>query len=735
MLTPENILAFAGLVLGFSFLIFVHELGHFVVAKLVGIKCTQFAIGFGQALVSYRKGIGFRIGSTEPEYEKLIEQKLGQHKDVLSDDREMTSDIPMSKRHAEDYPDERVDTAAAELGLGETEYRLNWMPLGGYVKMLGQEDMDPGARSSHPRSFNSKSIMARFWVLSAGVIMNMIFGAILLAIAFSPQQGVQFPAPVVGGVGPGSPAETTYPVGHEDPAFRGMQVGDRIVAINGRPADDFMDVRLATALGKAGEAVEFEIEREIDGTATRLVYPIVPAVSPGDGLLSAGVAPSPSLKVGAVRRDGKRQAGVSVYGPNLDAGITPGMVVVEADGQAITEYAQLHRRMIAAQGRDVAITLLDEETGQRADGVARATPRLTTRAGEPHNLLGFRPATMIAPASNSKLKDKAEPRDIVARLGSAVYPDVEALSDAVKAADEQIEVVVYRDGQEIDLGKAPLVGGKLQVNLMPTEDAPIISDVMDDSPAAAMAKAYETIPAGSRIVSVNGQQVEDWSAVQRELMASASAWLAEADSDGAEDSPKREPLAVLMEIEIAVAGRPVEAMTLSLDTEAAELAAKAGWYDAPRLGLEVLNVLVVGDNLAQATTIGVEKTHEFMLQTYVTLARLFQGSVKISHLRGPVGIVDEGTKIATRGFPYLLFFLGLISVNLAVINFLPIPIVDGGHVVFLIIEKIKGSPVGPKVQTYASLAGLAVIGFVFLTTLYYDVGRLGVLDWFTGLFS
>ena len=59
------IIAFLGLVLGFGFLVFVHELGHFVVAKWVGIKCTQFAIGFGPSIVAWRKGIGFRPGSTE----------------------------------------------------------------------------------------------------------------------------------------------------------------------------------------------------------------------------------------------------------------------------------------------------------------------------------------------------------------------------------------------------------------------------------------------------------------------------------------------------------------------------------------------------------------------------------------------------------------------------------------------------------------------------------------------
>ena len=146
-LMDNPLFTFILIVLGFGFLIFVHELGHFLVAKMVGIKTTQFAIGFGHSLLTWRKGIGFRVGTTEPEYEK------------------------------------RIKEGADPKTLGETEYRLNYIPLGGYVKMLGQEDMDPSARSNDPRAFNNKSVSARFAVISAGVIMNIIFGMIFFVIA------------------------------------------------------------------------------------------------------------------------------------------------------------------------------------------------------------------------------------------------------------------------------------------------------------------------------------------------------------------------------------------------------------------------------------------------------------------------------------------------------------------------------------------------------------------------
>src|SRR4029450_9347986 len=71
-----------------------------------------------------------------------------------------------------------------------------------------------------------------------------------------------------------------------------------------------------------------------------------------------------------------------------------------------------------------------------------------------------------------------------------------------------------------------------------------------------------------------------------------------------------------------------------------------------------------------AIRMGLSETHRVMMMTYLTFARLFEGTVKVEHLKGPVGIAHLGTRIASRGIVWLLFFMALISVNLAVVNFL-----------------------------------------------------------------
>src|ERR1041385_2891573 len=135
------------LIFGFGFVIFFHELGHFFAAKWVGIKVEQFAVGFGQAMVSWRKGMGFKLGSSTARYEELVSTGQGEN-------------------------------------IGETEYRLNWIPLGGYVKMLGQDDLRPNAQQDDPRAYNQKSIGARMFVVSAGVIMNILLAGIGFMVLF-----------------------------------------------------------------------------------------------------------------------------------------------------------------------------------------------------------------------------------------------------------------------------------------------------------------------------------------------------------------------------------------------------------------------------------------------------------------------------------------------------------------------------------------------------------------------
>ena len=102
------------------------------------------------------------------------------------------------------------------------------------------------------------------------------------------------------------------------------------------------------------------------------------------------------------------------------------------------------------------------------------------------------------------------------------------------------------------------------------------------------------------------------------------------------------------------------------------------------------------------------------------MALLLTGRLSIKNLRGPPGIVSEGMKIAESGPAQFLAFLGFLSVNLAVLNFLPIPVLDGGHMVWLIWEGVTRKKPNENLVIAATYVGLAMIILLMLTVMYLD---------------
>src|SRR5215216_567711 len=120
----SSILGYVLLALGFGFVVFWHELGHFLAAKWAGVKVEQFAVGFGQALLAWRKGFGLRVGTTTKEYKKRLEAHVAAKRANQAGTESGSGD----KHEANEL---ELAEASRELGISETEYRLNWIPLGG----------------------------------------------------------------------------------------------------------------------------------------------------------------------------------------------------------------------------------------------------------------------------------------------------------------------------------------------------------------------------------------------------------------------------------------------------------------------------------------------------------------------------------------------------------------------------------------------------------------------------
>ncbi|MHC5024340.1 MAG: site-2 protease family protein [Planctomycetota bacterium] len=696
------------IIVGFGLLIFVHELGHFAAAKWAGIRTEAFAIGMGHVVVSWRKGVGFAVGST--------------HRKVVA--------------AAGKAPAELSDEELARHGIGETEYSLRWLPIGGFVKMLGQDDLDPAAVSRHPRSFNACPVSRRMVVVSGGVIMNLILAAALFIVAF--MVGVRFEAAIVGDVASTMPAGEVAPLNGEALGVTvvGLQPGDRVLEVNGKPTKTFADLQIAAAMSRPDEALTLSVER--DGLDEPLRFKLMPEKDPRTGLLGIGVAPGSSNALQAKDPGGLIAELLAETG--LDAaGVTLGMELVEADGRAITTYEQLQRIMEQSDGRAIATRWSGPETGVAVEATLEVEPVFQLlRYPELSDdgvrdfelgLYGLVPLVKVARVpEKSRNADVLQAGDVILRVNSQHGPRDRQVREMLQEIDDgAVEVEILRDGRPMTV-RPTVRQGMLNVYLTAATELPIIAAPMTeilapDPEASGVAKtvrapapaaALDLLPR-TRLDAVDGIAIEDWNGFRRALRDRTA---------GARDAGT----GVTVELTVMMPRREREQVTLPWTLDAAEITSlhALGWTAGlPSAAFEPVYTLRTAEgNPARAIVMGVEETHKLIVMTYLTIDRLFRGTVGVEQLRGPVGIVHIGTKIADRGFTYLIFFLAMISVNLAVINFLPLPIVDGGLFLYLIYEKLKGRPPSVAFQNAATIVGLFLIGTVFLVVTWNDVVRL-----------
>jgi regulator of sigma E protease len=228
--------------------------------------------------------------------------------------------------------------------------------------------------------------------------------------------------------------------------------------------------------------------------------------------------------------------------------------------------------------------------------------------------------------------------------------------------------------------------------------------VQGGAPTAAAALELGAL---ARIDSVGGVPVTDWASLRAALRASAPA-------GGA--SMQVKPFGVDAARTVSIVISPDDAKALQ----------SLGWMlPLPLEAFDpLMTTLSAHGNPLRAAAMGFQETGKLVVLTWLTLDRLVRGTVPVDQLRGPVGIVHVGVRVADRGFMYLVFFLAMISVNLAVLNFLPLPIVDGGLFLYLAYEAVRGRPPSVRFQNAATMAGLLLLGSLFVVTFYNDVMRL-----------
>lgn len=792
---------------GFGLIIFLHELGHYLAARWAGIRVLAFALGFGPALFSWRKGLGFRRGSTEREVQKLL--------DAASDEAPPgpKRDAARAKLKGQSVPGTGPDSKGHP-GVSPTEYRFNILPLGGYVKMLGQDDADPTARSDAPDSYQNCKPVKRMVVISAGVIFNVITAAILFVIVFT--AGLKTEAPIIGFVNPGSPASKAPAQQHiaqghiaqegkdtlpaREPA--GLLAGDEVIAINGELVHSFKDITLAVAMAAKNQPVELTVRRlNSAGASEEKTLRVTPEPDEGSRLLAIGVGPASSTTLAG---DGRQTS----FPPSVQAaferagfaGVKPGDRLeavlggeqgIKGPGDQGTEgsrqetektpsaplstphaslstarvdlYTHLEAAAKGSGGRPIPVRIISAA----APGVASAaaSPRVVNvapiaelqsevydapsiggssnvrRKGVVEHLAGLSMPMGVQAVSEKGEASGLKPGDVFALLGDVQWPtQPEGILEIKKRAGRTIPVMVWRmTGEGPRFVKLDNVmvhadnGGTIGFTPAPanTLDLPnaqggatltqtiggIITASWPSGAPGHFSGVTLNIPAGSVITAVNATPVTTLTQFREALRA-------EAIKAGGSLTVK---LTFRGLNKLGVLEDEANARTIdwALSESEREAIVKLSWRFPLSPGdFELVQTTLRADGLFGAIKMGLHETKNAMTMTYITFARLFQGTVKVEHLRGPVGIAHAGTLIADKGLIWLLFFMGIISINLAVVNFLPLPIVDGGHFLFLVYEQITGKPVSVAVQNITTIAGLGLIVVVFLVVTYNDVMRL-----------
>lgn len=639
--------------LGLGLVIFFHELGHFAVAKWCDVHVERFSIGFGPILWRYQGR--------------------------------------------------------------ETEYALSAIPFGGYVKMLGQDDVDPGQLASEdvaqdPRSYSAKPVRQRMAIISAGVAMNVITGLLFFATAFG--LGVEQPVPVLGSVQPGYPAWKA-----------GLQPGDRVTRINDREIDSFNDLMRGIALSKG--AIEMELVR---GERSFQV-----TLQPNESGLrrKIGAAPIDSLKlidppdptIGAVDPD--------TPAAKAEPPFQPGDEIQRVDGTEVRNAA--HLKEILARKREQTVTFSVQRKGStggtetveipvepqpfRTLGIWTDIGRITAiRQDSPAARSGFRVGDKIARVGDRDVGTDVHPLKLPDLLASRHGQEVvvTVIRQAEDGGKREVEITVVPNDvpgwTEPPMGE----GGPLSVpalglayNLIPT-----VLKVTPGSPAEqAGIRANQrlremrlTLPEGTEpelhpdnpLEIEFGKEEPNWAFAfwMMQRLPNRTVTLTVSDEGG--ESPRT----------LEISPRPAE-----------------DWFVPSVRGLRLATqrfVQKASDPLA-AVQMGFVHTRNTIVDLYLTLRNLVTQRLSVENLRGPIGIAGFAYEVAQQGMAPLLLFLGFLSVNLAVLNFLPIPVLDGGHMVFLIWEAITRKRPSERVVVAATYIGMAVVLGLMVLVFYLDI--------------
>ncbi len=595
-------------VLGISLLIFVHEAGHFLAARLFKVRVEVFSLGFGPRIFGTRRG--------------------------------------------------------------ETDYRISAIPLGGYVKMAGEygDYMEDAERVPAEDDLNSKPIWQRFVIFAAGPAVNFVLAFVLFPLGFA--MGAPFVAPVVGDVVEGGAAWEA-----------GLRHGDEILSINDNRVYGFTDVALEIALSdpddtrlvlrRDGREFEQRIELQRDFEDSR--YDL--------GILRSQLRDLHVLDGGAARKSGLREGDVLTGAEHLRVGELH-------DGELVTLWTVFGLLQERRDATEVHVT----RDGRPLTFVVEPKP---VELEDPVPQLGARAVTTRVDGRRGAADEPGFPLregDVVTAVGARpVHTHVE-LRDALRDAGptRPVEVTLRRGEDEAvvhldDRAVAAVLG----------RDVAFTADIdgpLHVIPAPGGPLAQAGLRDGDLLIALNGKKIPNFRALYEEVF----------------DHPERVDYRVDYrrdgrDLRADIRARPQPPADFGFQPTAHQIVYDFGFLESLRAGFD--------------------QSVNTVRQTGLTLAKLFTGEVGTENLGGPLAISYITYEAAKAGFAKVLMILAMLSVNLGFINILPVPVLDGGQIMFLLFEKAKGSRLSERFMQNAQLAGFVAIVLLMVYVTVNDVFR------------
>lgn len=605
----QNILMIIIALCGLGFLILVHEFGHFIVAKIFGIKVEVFSIGFGPALLKFKGG--------------------------------------------------------------ETEYRVSlFFLLGGYVKLYGEISKEAEDVGQDARAMVNRPWWQQVLVVFAGVFMNFIFGILFCVVVFL--VGLNMSAPVIGDI-------STDGIEFNTP----LTTGDRIVSVNDKPVryleEYLMLVMTETkplkirARDRNNNEYEFKVlEARGKSGVSRYYKAVIDDILPG----------SIMEKWGFKKND----------------------VILKVNGFSIKTWQEFINYLTANYEKEITVTICRKLNQSIQD--------CSTESGNIENLkFSVKPDTVLFGFDNRKFMSNTvcgvkkysmaenigiNKNDRIVAINGKRTQNWAELNNILwdERLKEELEFHIQDISGNVRVSKIKNtnpVHGKPIVGITPCVDE-LNTDTFNEIPVQL---ALSGISKGDKLLEVEGEKVK------------RIAQLLKVVSDKEKD----------IHIKFQTAKGEIKETRLKLE--------KLHLINDGILGaVPKIDTITIKYPFLEAMVRGYKQALEFIRLTYLSVYLLIKKQVSPQDIAGPVGIIHISAKVIQRGVVDFLYLLALISLNLAVLNLLPIPVLDGSVILLFTVEKLIGRKLPERLLKIFEITGYCLLLGLLLFALKNDIFRI-----------